>query len=95
MNREFWKAAAIRSGRTFLQVVLGVWSAGQLISDVDWKLVLASAFSAAVYSLLTSLLAGLPEVDLADTLYALDNDPGGYDDDEDYDDDEAFEDGDV
>lgn len=75
MNREFWKAAAVRSLRTFIQVILGVWSAGQLISDVNWKLVFASAFSAAIYSLLTSILAGLPEVALADTLYDLDNDP--------------------
>lgn len=75
MNKEFWKAAAVRAFRTFLQVILGVWSAGQLICEVDWKLVLASAFSAAVYSLLTSVLAGLPEVALADTLYDLDNDP--------------------
>lgn len=72
-NIEFWKAAAVRACRTFLQVILGVWSAGQLISEVDWKLVLASAVSAAIYSMLTSILAGLPEVQLADTLYAFDN----------------------
>ena len=79
-NIEFWKAAAVRSLRTFIQVILGVWSAGQLISDVNWKLVFAPAFSAAIYSLLTSILAGLPEVALADTLYALDNDPDEEDD---------------
>lgn len=72
-NIEFWKAAAVRACRTFLQVILGVWSAGQLISEVDWKLVLASAVSAAIYSMLTSILAGLPEVQLADTLYSFDN----------------------
>lgn len=65
MNREFWKAAFIRAARTFLQVVLAVWTAGQLITEVDWKFLILSAFSSAVYSLLTSLLAGLPEVDLA------------------------------
>lgn len=86
-NIEFWKAAAVRACRTFLQVILGVWSAGQLISEVDWKLVFASAVSASVYSLLTSILAGLPEVALADTLYDLDNDP----DDEEEDDDEEGE----
>ena len=52
-----------------------MWTAGQLITEVDWKFLLLSAFSSAVYSLLTSILAGLPEVALADTLYALDNDP--------------------
>ena len=73
MNTDFWKAALIRAFRTFLQVILAVWTAGQLITEVDWKFLLMSAFSSAVYSLLTSILAGLPEVQLADTLYALDN----------------------
>ena len=79
-NAEFWKAALIRAFRTFLQVILAVWTAGQLITEVDWKFLLLSAFSSAVYSMLTSILAGLPEVALADTLYALDNDPDGEDD---------------
>lgn len=74
MTKEFWKAALIRAARTFLQVVLAVWTAGTLITDVDWKFLFLSAFSAAVYSLLTSLLAGLPEVKLEKTLYALEND---------------------
>ena len=76
-NIEFWKAAGIRAFRTFLQVILAVWTAGQLITEVDWKFLLMSAFSSAVYSLLTSILAGLPEVQLAETLYSLDND-GDY-----------------
>ena len=80
MTKEFWKAALIRAFRTFLQVILAVWTAGQLITEVDWKFLLMSAFSSAVYSLLTSILAGLPEVALADTLYALDNDPDEEDD---------------
>lgn len=88
MNAEFWKAALIRAARTFLQVILAVWTAGQLITEVDWKFLLLSAFSSAVYSVLTSILAGLPEVSLADTLYALDNEP--YDEDE-----EGEEDGDI
>lgn len=73
MTKDFWKAAFIRAARTFLQVVLAVWTAGQLITEVDWKFLLMSAFSSAVYSLLTSILSGLPEVQLADTLYSLDN----------------------
>ena len=89
MNIEFWKAAAIRAIRTFIQVILAVWTAGQLITEVDWKFLLLSAFSSAVYSLLTSILAGLPEVALTDTLYALDNDP-----DEDEEDEEFEEEGD-
>ena len=75
MTMDFWKAAGIRALRTFIQVILAVWTAGQLITEVDWKFLLMSAFSSAVYSLLTSILAGLPEVALTDTLYALDNVP--------------------
>ena len=81
-NIEFWKAAGVRAFRTFLQVILAVWTAGQLITEVDWRFLLLSAFSSAVYSLLTSILAGLPEVALADTLYDLDNDPDDEDDEE-------------
>ena len=80
MNKDFWVAALIRAARTFLQVILAVWTAGQLITEVDWKFVLLSAFSSAVYSLLTSILAGLPEVALTDNLYALDNDPDADED---------------
>ena len=75
MNKDFWKAAGVRALRTFIQVILAVWTAGQLITEVDWKFLLLSAFSSAVYSLLTSILAGLPEVALADTLISLDNYP--------------------
>lgn len=64
-NIEFWKAAGIRAFRTFLQVILAVWTAGQLITEVDWKFLLMSAFSSAVYSFLTSIVAGLPEVTIA------------------------------
>ena len=73
MTKEFWKAAGIRALRTFIQVILAVWTAGQLITEVDWKFLLMSAFSSAIYSLLTSILSGLPEVQLADTLYQFDN----------------------
>lgn len=79
---EFWKAAGVRALRTFIQVILAVWTAGQLITEVDWKFVLLSAFSSAVYSLLTSILAGLPEVNTLNTLYALDNDPDKEEDEE-------------
>ena len=71
MDREFWKAAGIRALRTFIQVILAVWTAGQLITDVDWKFLLLSAFSSAVYSMLTSILAGLPEVDAIQGLKQL------------------------
>lgn len=72
-NIEFWKATAIRCARSFISVIMGCWTAGQLITEVDWKVTLLSAFSTTVYIFLACILAGLPEVQLADTLYSLDN----------------------
>ena len=68
MDKQFWISAFYRSLRTFLQVILAEWTAGQLITQVDWKFVFLSAFSSAVYSLLTSIVTGLPEVDYQQAL---------------------------
>ena len=86
-NIEFWKATAIRCARSFISVIMGVWTAGTLITEIDWKTTLLAAFSTTVYIFLACVLAGLPEVALADTLYDLDNDP----DDEEEDDEEGEE----
>ena len=64
MNKDFWRATAIRALRTFLQVVLAMWTTGQLLTDLDFKAILISAVSAAVYSVLTSVATGLPEVNV-------------------------------
>ena len=75
MNKHFWKATAIRALRTFLQVVLAVWTAGTLITEVDWKMLLLSAVSASIYSVLTSLLTGLPEVEYSQHIYMSVDEP--------------------
>ena len=75
MSREFWKASGLRALRTFLQVILATWTAGQLITELNWKVILLSAFSAAVYSILTSILTGLPEVDYAEHVYMSHEEP--------------------
>lgn len=69
MNKEFWKATGIRCARTFLTTILGVWTGGQLITEIDWKTTLVSAVSATVYIFITCLIAGLPEVKLAQSAY--------------------------
>ncbi len=61
-KKEFWKATAIRLIRTFLTTILGVWTAGQLITDIDWGTTFLSAISAAVYIFILCLMQGLPEV---------------------------------
>lgn len=75
MDRKFWKATAIRACRTFIQAILAVWTAGTVITQVDWKVVLLSAFSAAVYSVLTSIMTGLPEVDYEKHIYMSAEEP--------------------
>ena len=42
---------------------------------MNWKLVFSAAILAAVMSLAKSVVVGLPEVALQNTLYDLDNDP--------------------
>ena len=59
---DFWKATLVRCARTFLTTILGVWTAGELITDVDWKAALLMAASSTVYIFILCLLAGLPEV---------------------------------
>ena len=93
MTKEFWKALGIRCIRTFLTTILGVWTAGTLITDIDWKTTLLSAFSATVYIVLLSIVSGLPEVQLEETLYDLDNDPID-DEDEEWDEEDEDEEGD-
>lgn len=58
---RFWKAAAIRAVKTFAQAFLAVISTTTMISEVNWKLALDSAAFSALFSMLTSIAAGLPE----------------------------------
>lgn len=59
---DFWKATFVRCARTFLTTILGVWTAGELITDVDWRAVLLMAASSTAYIFILCLLGGLPEV---------------------------------
>ena len=80
MNKNFWKAAAIRAIKTFAQAMVAQIGAGSVgIVTFDWVGALSVSAMAAVLSIFTSL-AGLPEVQLSETLYALDNDPDEIDD---------------
>jgi len=61
-DMTFWKAAAVRAVKTFAQAFLAVISTTTMISDVNWSMALDTATFAALFSLLTSIAAGLPEV---------------------------------
>ena len=61
--REWLRATAIRCIRTFITTILGVYTAGTIITDIDWPTTLLAAASATVYIFLLCIVAGLPEVD--------------------------------
>ena len=81
----------IRTLKTWCQAFVGVIGidAFKTLGDVDWKYALSAATLAAIVCFFWNLGAGLPEVKLTETLYALDNDP--FDEDEEEEDDEEEE----
>lgn len=68
---DWFKAAGIRMLRTAAQVALGMLTVGMTISEVDWLNVLSVSVVAAVYSLLTSIVTGLPEAGSDGTVSVL------------------------
>ena len=78
MNVDFWKAALIRAIKTVCQTAIATIGTAMVVTDVNWMYVLSASALSGILSILTSIATGLPEVDLAETLYALDNDPEEY-----------------
>lgn len=75
MTKDFWRATAIRCARSFISVIMGVWTVDTLVTEIDWKATLLAAFSTTFYIFLACILAGLPEVNNLNTIYAFDNNP--------------------
>ena len=63
MNKEFWKAVAIRAIRTMCQTAVGLIPASVMITEVDWKVVVGTAALSGLSCVLTCVYKGLPEVD--------------------------------
>jgi uncharacterized protein YqhQ len=80
MSKEFWKAALIRAIKTVCQTAVATIGTAIVVTDVNWVYVLSASALAGILSILTSVSVGLPEVSLAETLYALDNEPDEEDD---------------
>lgn len=60
---EFWKNAGYRALRTFCQVAIASIGTSALIQEVNWPIVASTAGLAAIISILTSIVLGIPEVE--------------------------------
>lgn len=61
--KEFMRCAGIRAVRTFAQTFLGFVAVGAAFDEVQWLKALSVSAVAAIFSVLTSIATGLPEVD--------------------------------
>ena len=66
-TKRWIKAAGIRAARTMAQAALASIGTTALITGVNWRVVLSTSAMAGVWSILTSIVTGLPEVNDADT----------------------------
>lgn len=62
-SKAFWEAAASRAIRTFCQGLLGGYVGGRALEDIEWKAVFSIAAAAAIFSIINSIITGLPEVE--------------------------------
>lgn len=63
MSRDFWYAAGVRALRTAAQAFVATIGTAVVMSDVNWMYVLSASSLAALLSIATSVITGLPEVD--------------------------------
>ena len=73
MTKEFWVATLYRAIRTICQTAIATIGTAMVITEVNWMYVVSASALAGLLSVLTSIATGLPEVELQETLYSLDN----------------------
>ena len=61
-NKDFWRATAVRAIKTVCQTAIATIGTSTIMSDVNWKIVISASVLAGILSVLTSIAAGLPEV---------------------------------
>ena len=62
-SKKWFEAAAVRALRTVAQTAIATIGSSTVISAVDWRVVASASAVAGILSILTSIVAGLPEVD--------------------------------
>lgn len=69
INKTFIRAMLIRAVKTICQTAIAIISTGAVVlSDVNWMYVLSASALAGILSILTSVAAGLPEVEAGELL---------------------------
>lgn len=62
-TKEFIRAAGIRAIKTMAQTALSMFTIGQTVTEINWMSLLSVSLVSGFYSICTSILTGLPEVD--------------------------------
>lgn len=60
-TKEFFIAALIRAVKTSAQVMLSMLTVGAAITSFDWVQILSITATSFIYSILTSIVLGIPE----------------------------------
>lgn len=60
-TKDFFIAALIRAFKTGAQVMLSMLTVGAAITSFDWVQILSITATSVVYSMLTSIVFGIPE----------------------------------
>ena len=60
-SKQWLRAAVIRAVKTISQTAVATMGTSAMICEINWKVVVSSALTAGLLSILTSL-SGLPEV---------------------------------
>ncbi len=61
LTKDFLMAALIRAFKTAAQVMLSMLTVGAAITSFDWVQILSITATSFVYSILTSIVFGIPE----------------------------------
>lgn len=67
-TKEFFIAALIRAIKTAAQVMLSMITVGAALTSFDWVQILSISGTSFVYSMLTSIVFGIPEGEFQGTL---------------------------